>query len=309
MAVGKSISLNESQFILRALRESKRLDGRSFSEPREVDLSFGDEFGHAQVKLGQTWVVAKISAEVVKPREDRPFEGGFTINTDISSMASPLFENNRQSDDEVIMSRMIEKAIRRSNSLDLESLCIVAGKKVWNIRADVHVLNYDGGLVDAICIAVIAGLLHFRKPDVSVDGEEVSFHSFEDRNPVPLSILHMPICSTFSFFQVDQSEDANDSNNLPERLDPQVVLVDANAQELILSGGDMTITVNKNRDVCQMLKSGGLRVEAYTILNCVNIAYEFAVKTTKLINDKLKEDHAKRNVGNIDQLLSAENDR
>ncbi len=34
--------------------------------------------------------------------------------------------------------------------------------KVWSIRVDVHVLDHDGGLMDAIVLAAMAGLLHFR---------------------------------------------------------------------------------------------------------------------------------------------------
>lgn len=37
----------------------------------------------------------------------------------------------RQTDEEVLVSRLIEKAMRRSRALDTEGLCIVAGEKVW----------------------------------------------------------------------------------------------------------------------------------------------------------------------------------
>jgi exosome complex RNA-binding protein Rrp42 (RNase PH superfamily) len=38
---------------------------------------------------------------------------------------------------------------------------------------DVHFLDHDGGLVDAACVAVVAALLSFRRPDVEIRGEEV----------------------------------------------------------------------------------------------------------------------------------------
>ena len=47
-------SLNERSFILQALRENIRIDGRSFDTFRDLDLSFGDEYGVADVKLGKT---------------------------------------------------------------------------------------------------------------------------------------------------------------------------------------------------------------------------------------------------------------
>ena len=47
-------SLNERAFVLEALREDTRLDGRAFDAFRNVDVSFGDEYGVADVKLGKT---------------------------------------------------------------------------------------------------------------------------------------------------------------------------------------------------------------------------------------------------------------
>lgn len=48
------ISLNERNFVLQALRENTRIDGRAFDAFRSIELSFGDEYGIADVKLGKT---------------------------------------------------------------------------------------------------------------------------------------------------------------------------------------------------------------------------------------------------------------
>lgn len=47
-------SLNEHTFILEALREGVRLDGRQLDAFRQLDLAFGDEYGVADVRLGKT---------------------------------------------------------------------------------------------------------------------------------------------------------------------------------------------------------------------------------------------------------------
>ena len=139
-------------------------------------------------------MIARVSAEVVAPFADRPFDGLFTITTELGPMASPAFETGRQTEAEVLLARLIEKAIRRSAAIDTESLCVVAGQRVWHVRADVHFLNHDGGLVDAACVAVVAALHHFRRPDVSVAGERVTIHTLAERVPVPLSILQVGGC-------------------------------------------------------------------------------------------------------------------
>lgn len=47
-------SLNEKQFILKALQQNLRVDGRSLDEFRALELTFGDEPGVADVRLGNT---------------------------------------------------------------------------------------------------------------------------------------------------------------------------------------------------------------------------------------------------------------
>lgn len=48
------LSNNEREFILNALRQNVRLDGRSSDDYRGVKLTFGDEYGLVDVKLGKT---------------------------------------------------------------------------------------------------------------------------------------------------------------------------------------------------------------------------------------------------------------
>ena len=48
------ISINERDFIKQALQEQIRLDGRAFDTFRKVELTFGDEYGVADVQLGKT---------------------------------------------------------------------------------------------------------------------------------------------------------------------------------------------------------------------------------------------------------------
>lgn len=48
------LSIAERDFILNALREGVRLDGREADQLRPLNLSFGDEYGHVKVQLGKT---------------------------------------------------------------------------------------------------------------------------------------------------------------------------------------------------------------------------------------------------------------
>lgn len=54
------ISVNERAFIQEALKEQIRLDGRAFDAFRKLSLSFGDEYGVADVQIGKTRFAAII---------------------------------------------------------------------------------------------------------------------------------------------------------------------------------------------------------------------------------------------------------
>lgn len=296
------ISLSESSFILEALKQEQRLDGRSFDQFRDVDIKLGQEYGDVTVIMGQTKIHCRVSCEIAQPYEDRPFEGLFLISTEMTPMSGAQFENGIISDDEVLCSRIIEKAVRRSGALDLESLCIVAGSKCWAIRADVHFLDCDGGFIDASCIAVMTSLLHFKKPDITVIGEKITIHPPEERNPVSLSILHVPICVTFSFFNPDDTEE-----NIKGQTNNEIAIIDATLKEESLRHGVLTVTLNKNREVVQISKAGGLPMDALTLMNCCHKAYKITEKTTELIYKILKDDFNRRN--KYATLLSSENVR
>jgi len=79
------------------------------------------------------------------------------------------------------LQRLLEHCLWESRCIDTESLCITTGRRVWTIRVDVHVLNYDGNVIDAASVAAIAALLHFRRPDVSTCGEDFVIHSHTER--------------------------------------------------------------------------------------------------------------------------------
>lgn len=48
------LSIAERDFILNALREGVRLDGREADQLRPLKVSFGEEYGHVKVQLGKT---------------------------------------------------------------------------------------------------------------------------------------------------------------------------------------------------------------------------------------------------------------
>ncbi|NXS91894.1 EXOS9 protein, partial [Jacana jacana] len=270
----------ERRFLLRAIEERKRLDGRQCYDYRNVRISFGADYGCCIVELGKTRVLAQVSCELVPPKPNRPTEGILFFNLELSPMAAPGFEPGRQTDLLVKLNRLIERCLRNSKCIDTESLCVVAGEKVWQIRLDLHLLNHDGNIIDAASIAGIVALCHFRRPDVSVQGEDVTVYTPEERDPVPLSIHHMPICVSFAFFQQGT-----------------YLLVDPSEREERVMDGVLVIAMNKHREICTMQSSGGIMLVKDQVLRCSKITAVKVAEITELIQKALENDQKVRKEG------------
>ena len=155
-----------------------------------------------------------------------------------------------------------------------------------------HVLSHDGSLISAASVAVVSSLAHFRLPDTSVKGAELTVYSLKERDPVALALLHWPLCVTFAVFAGW------------ERL-----VVDATLREEQCSDGEIVITANKSGEVCAISKPGGIPIDALLLLRSIGAAARMVADLDGLIKAALEEDEKRRNVGGLIQELRAENER
>lgn len=270
----------EREFIKKAVAGKRRIDGRQAYDYRKIKITFGVDRGCCQVELGDTRVMAQVSCQVVEPKQARPSDGTLFINVELSPMACPSFEPGRLSDFGVEINRLLERCLKESRCLDTESLCIVSGERVWEVRVDVHVLNHDGNLVDSCSIAAIAAMAHFRRPDITVSGNEITIHPPEERDPVPLSIHHMPICVSFAFYEQGK-----------------YLLVDPGDREEKVMDGRMVIGMNKHREICTLQITGQMLLMKEQVLRCSNIAVVKVAEITELIHKALENDRTERSKG------------
>ncbi|KAF8869776.1 ribosomal protein S5 domain 2-type protein [Infundibulicybe gibba] len=275
-----SPSIPEKEFLFESLKQSLRLDGRSPLEFRTPKLKFGADLGWVECSLGKTCVLAHVDAKMVKPTPERPFEGMITIHSEISPMASSEFEIGRPSDEEVTITRMLDKVLRKSDAVDKESLCILAGQRVWHIRLTLHFLADAGNMLDCACLAGIVALKHFRRPDVEVIGDEVTIHDPSERAPVPLAIHHAPYCFTFAFFSDPSTPPILDPSHLEQRL----------------SAGLMSIALNAQREICVLQKLGGVPLTMDEILGIVDVAVTNAKALDAKVESELMVDVLARTV-------------
>ncbi|CAG7852324.1 Exosome complex component rrp45 AltName: Full=Ribosomal RNA-processing protein 45 [Serendipita indica DSM 11827] len=247
---------------------------------------------------------------MVKPTPDRPYEGTINIHSEFSPMASSEYEQGRTSDEEVTITRMLDKVLRRSDALDKESLCVVAGQRVWSLKLTVQFLSDAGNMLDCACLAGIVALRHFRKPEVEIDGEEVIVHSPDSRAPLPLAIHHTPICFTFALYSY-QKLSVTKSKGTSSTTEQQSIstvpsgsfsthqtfaLLDPILLEETLAHGTLSIALNAQGELCVLQKNGGVPLDQSEILRLINIAVERAKEIDQLIERRLKEDWGTRNL-------------
>ncbi len=151
----------------------KRTGGRAFDAYRDIQIEIGVAplaEGSCQVKIGDTDVIAGIKVEIGVPYPDSLDEGSISVNSEFLIFANERFEPGRPSDESIELSRVVDRAIRESKAIDFKKLCITKGEKIWMIGIDIDILNADGNLIDAACLAATTALLVAKMPELKKDG-------------------------------------------------------------------------------------------------------------------------------------------
>lgn len=222
----------------------KRIDGRRFDQRREAFFDFQSE-GSVIVSLAAgTKVLVTVTGTITKPNPERPFEG--SVNFTVGFVEG-------KSAREGIANGFMEKVWRETKPIDLESLCIIAGKQVWNIRVDVRVLQDDGNLIECLSLALLAAILSFRRPSFKVVGDEVVIYDPKDKVPVPLGLHHLPYGMEIGVLM--GVEDG--------------YLIDPTQQETLCCDLIVVTAANNQKEICFSLKLGNscISIEQLTYLN------------------------------------------
>jgi len=177
--------------ILDLAAEGRRLDGRGPDDYRPVKVEPGfvvTADGSALVRLGETMALAGIKLEVGKPFPDTPNAGVLTTNAELIPLSSPTFEPGPPQPGAIEVSRVVDRAIRAAEMIDLTKLCVTPGEKSWVCYVDIHILGHDGNLIDAAFLAAVAALARSTVPAKRFEVGDADY---------PLEIQHVPIESTF----------------------------------------------------------------------------------------------------------------
>ena len=167
-----------------------RIDGRRRWEGRELEVHHSilpRAEGSARVRMGDTIVLAGVKFQIMTPYPDRPNQGGLMCSAEVRPVAGRNWESGPPSPESIELGRVVDRGIRESGCIDVDSLCIIPGEKAWQVILDLFAISDDGNLFDAFALAGITALRNATVPA----------ERFEVGEDYPLSVSKTPIMCSY----------------------------------------------------------------------------------------------------------------
>ncbi|KAI9008302.1 ribosomal protein S5 domain 2-type protein [Gaertneriomyces semiglobifer] len=248
--------IHPSEYHRRFLTQGVRADGRPLQQFRKPVVTVGvisTAHGSAMVRLGDTTVVCGIKAEVAEPAPARPREGFLVPNVDLPPLSSSMFRPGPPSELTSTISEFVDQLVKSSDMFNLAELCIDAGKAVWVLYADIVCINYQGNVLDAAIIALMAALQHVRLPPATFYEEEDTVRVAIART-VSIRPKKILLPATFGIF------------------DGSIVIADPDIAEEPHLSSQVTIVLDDSGGICGVLKPGGSPVPKDMLAECIGAA-------------------------------------
>ncbi|NLN42647.1 MAG: exosome complex protein Rrp42 [Methanosarcina sp.] len=255
------ITTLKKDYIYNLMIKGKRQDGRGVKDFRDIKLEtniISKAEGSAKVTLGETQVLVGVKLQTGTPFPDSQDEGVIITNLELNPIASPEFEPGPPREDAIEMARVVDRGIRESGAIDIKKLCITVGESVWIVFIDVHVLNNDGNLIDASCLAAIAALMTTVVPN---EQQGIGTN-------VPLAMKEIPVGVTLA--------------KIGSKL-----IVDPSLDEEAVCETKMTIVSSSDGSVAGMQKMGSAPLTEAEVMEAIDMACEKAAELRELYLEEL----------------------
>ncbi|MDG6933147.1 MAG: exosome complex protein Rrp42 [Nitrososphaerota archaeon] len=254
--------------VFRTLETGVRLDGRKMDEYRKIKIEVGPIVkadGSALVQIGNTKALVGVKVLVGTPFPDTPDEGILTVNADILPIASPYEEPGPPDESTIELSRVVDRGIRESHMVDMESLVLEKGKKVYSVFVDVTVLDVDGNLFDAVSYAAVVALATTKYRKATLKGDQVVF----SEKRVPLKPKTIP--SSVTTAKIGRA-----------------LVVDPDWVEEAVMDARLTLTFNSNNELCAMQKGGTFGFTPEEILKQMEVARAKAKENRAILKEAIE---------------------
>ncbi|KAM9781824.1 exosome complex component RRP43 isoform X1 [Syngnathus typhle] len=253
------------------LKENCRPDGRELSEFRTTSINIGSistADGSALVKMGNTTVICGVKAKLANPLVEAPGKGFIVPNVDLPPLCSSQFRPGPPGEQAQAASQFMADIIESSEVLQTEDLCIERAKLCWTLYCDLMCLDYDGNLLDACSLALLAALKNTALPEVSVN-DETGVPQVDLDKRLGLKIARHPVAASFCAF--------DDS-----------VLADPTGEEERLATSRLTVVTDEEGRLCSLHKPGGTPLSGEKLRELIGRATARQKELHKLIDKVIK---------------------
>ncbi|KAG5479146.1 hypothetical protein LSCM1_02999 [Leishmania martiniquensis] len=321
------------EFTRAAWKAGLRPDQREANELRVVEIDFPLlSCDIVQVKCGNTVAVATVSCDLVEPSPYRPKHGFFEVHArQLLHERDPLDQPKELKRISMYLTRLLSGSV-----LETEGLCVIPGRRVWSIDAEVIVMNSDGNVQDVAQWAVMAALQHVRRPELTIRGDDVIVHPPHERDPVPLPLHHIPLSFTFAVcanpqevqlavraatlrraqappagtsMRANEDEDDAHEKELAWSYDALQVVVDPGLDEAAAAACTVSVSVNGEGHVCSLEKADGCDVSIAHMERCMKTASKLAQALLTQMKESMEAHDAKRREAVRSQFLWAQERR
>ena len=247
------------------LNHDQRIDGRNFIQYRDITIRtdyISKAEGSAMVSVGGTTVLAGVKAQIGTPFSNAPDKGIIITNTELLAIASRHFEYGPPNKFAVEISRVVDRTIREAPLIDLEKLCIVEGSKVWKLHIDINILDFDGNLMDAACLAAVSALLTTKIPAIKFVNDEISIDT-EHLTKLPIKNRSV-LCTVVKI---------NDK-----------MIVDPLYVEETLMDASLSIGFREDGTLCAIQKCGLNILTAQEVMQSMNIAFNMSKELFSILD-------------------------
>jgi exosome complex component RRP42 len=254
--------------VIRTLQTGVRLDGRRMDEYRKIKIDVGPIVkadGSALVQIGNTKALVGVKVMVGTPFPDTPDEGILTVNADILPIASPYEEPGPPDEGTIELSRVVDRGIRESHMIDMGSLVLEKGKRVYSIFVDITVLDVDGNLFDAVSYAAVTALATTKYRKATLKGDQVVY----SEKRVPLKPQTIPASVTTA--KIGRS-----------------LVVDPDWLEEAVMDARLTLTFNSDDELCATQKGGTFGFTPEEILKQMEVAREKARENRIILKEAIE---------------------
>lgn len=124
----------------------------------------------------------------------------------------------------------------------------------------------------------MAALAHFKRPDVTTSGEEITIHSHNERDPIPIVLHHYPVCVSYAIFGENG----------------EIALADPSLMEERRSEATVVFGLNSYRELCGLHFGGMTMASLELLIKCANRGAKRASNIVKQIKAAVEEDQKRR---------------